>query len=265
MRRKKGRIVKPRRRFTEKQQAFIDAMEENPYNQAAAARKAGYKHPIAVGCQLMDMAEHPDVAREVERRLRAKRKDCGIDTRKAVEELSHIALFDPLDLVNEDGTPKDLREMPIEVRKAVRSFDFRTIHDKEGRVIERKVIVKECYGKLDAWNQIAKLLGLNRERPIVNINQTTVENVVVMTDVERLQALRAIYRAAQRRGAVGAEKLLAEVPGGGRAEDSNGEGDAARPVLGPAGAADEDGGDRSGRVADGSDEGGLEEGPGPLL
>lgn len=240
------------RRLTEMELAFISAMEADPSNQMEAARKAGYKQPRIKASQLM---AKPKIAEEVERRLRARRKDFGIDTQEAVKHLAEIAMFDPIALVNNDGSPKDLRDMPPEVRRAVKDIEFRPVHDKDGKVKRWQVRVTECYGKLSAWEQIAKLLGLNRERPVVNQfagDQNVQANVLVLTDEQRIQALRSIVSAAQRGGATrDARQRIAELGGNGLGPDSPRQGDAIGPVLGGARAADGGRGDAAGPVAEG--------------
>lgn len=244
------------RRLTEKQVRFITEVVEDPTDHTEAARRAGYKHPNVQSAQLMN---RPRVAAEIERRLRLKRKDCGIDSMVAIENLAEVAMFDPIELVNDDGSPRDLRELPEHVRRAVRKIEFRKEYGANGVLIRREVVATEVCGKLKAWEQIAKLLGLNREKAgNINVNigdqQTNNVSAVVMSDAEINTAAIAIIRAAQRGGGgsrLGIEQRLATV-GGGVADEASKEQSpgSSGSILDTPGDATSSGGDIPGPVAE---------------
>ena len=89
-------------------------------NETRAAQAAGYSHPAVTAAKLLNPNLYPHVAAAVEEGLAKKREECRIEARRVVMALLPIAEFDPLDLVNEDDSPKDLRDVPEHVRRAVK-------------------------------------------------------------------------------------------------------------------------------------------------
>jgi hypothetical protein len=66
--------------------------------------------------------------------------DGPIGPDRLLEEISHAAFFDPLELFNEDGTLKDLRDVPEGARRAIAQFKVAEFSDRESG---RKGVMKE--------------------------------------------------------------------------------------------------------------------------
>jgi hypothetical protein len=64
----------------------------------------------------------------------------AVSQERLLEEISHAAFFDPLELFNEDGTLKDLRDVPENARRAIAQFKVAEYSDRDSG---RKGVIKE--------------------------------------------------------------------------------------------------------------------------
>jgi hypothetical protein len=71
---------------------------------------------------------------------RKQTPDDAVSQERLLEEISHAAFFDPLDLFNEDGTLKDLRDVPEGARRAIAQFKVAEFSDRD---LGRKGVMKE--------------------------------------------------------------------------------------------------------------------------
>jgi hypothetical protein len=71
---------------------------------------------------------------------RKQTPDDAVSQERLLEEISHAAFFDPLDLFNEDGTLKDMRDVPEGARRAIAQFKVAEFSDRD---LGRKGVMKE--------------------------------------------------------------------------------------------------------------------------
>jgi hypothetical protein len=66
--------------------------------------------------------------------------DGAVSQERLLEEISHAAFFDPLELFNEDGTLRDLRDVPEGARRAIAQFKVAEFSDRDSG---RRGVMKE--------------------------------------------------------------------------------------------------------------------------
>jgi hypothetical protein len=140
---------------------------------------------------------YPHVAAAVGEGLARKREDCAIEARRIVEELSHIAFLDPLRLIDPGtGDLIDLRELPEDVRRAVKAVVVHVVRDAGGRAAGQRAVPGAMYDKLAALRQLAQLLGHLRDGPPAP-PVIAPGDAPVMTDAELSEALMKLFRTCR--------------------------------------------------------------------
>lgn len=133
---------------------------------------------------------------------------------RKVEEISEINLFDAL---NDDGTVKSRREMPVELQRAFKKFKVREVWEKDINGVETKtgrIVEFEVYDKLKS----IELLGRQED---AFVQKTKVEHDVGKNAAAVL--LGSLALAGQRVEALGmrevAPQLAAPTPTEGVTDD----------------------------------------------
>lgn len=146
-------------RLNPKQQAFALALAAGE-SQEAAALAAGYgaQHARKNAHALADKAEVQVVVAYL---AGAALKGAEDDLERLVREACHVALADPIGMVNADGTLKPLHEWPEPLRRALASFDLAelTMGKGEEKVAIGTLAKPRFWNKLDAIEKIAKIRG----------------------------------------------------------------------------------------------------------
>lgn len=162
-----------------KEQLFVDEYLECLNATLAARRVWGAKDSKQVGHKA---AHRPDVAAAIDAGLREQRERTKNDPDRIIRELMIIAYADPIDLLDLDGNPLPLHQLPAEIRRAIASIELEKVTDGEGtktRVVRYKLIPKtpnlELLGKrlkmfsdrleLDAGDSLAALIAQAFNRP----------------------------------------------------------------------------------------------------
>lgn len=59
-------------------------------------------------------------------------RKASFDAREILERTNEIAQVDPIDVFNDDGTVKDIKDIPADVRRAIKSIEVRETRDQNG-------------------------------------------------------------------------------------------------------------------------------------
>lgn len=121
-------------------------------NEAGVRPDVGYKY-----------RHSKDVASAIQKITDKAIMKYGFDGEEIVERVKEVVDFDPIDLVNPDGTYKEsLAEIPAEARRVIKKFKAKNLYDKiedingmKKTIIVGKLIEVEFYDKLKG----AELLG----------------------------------------------------------------------------------------------------------
>lgn len=107
-------------------------------NASKAAQRAGYKWPDKVGSQLL---KHPAVKAALAASIGEKMELAGLEVDRTLEEVRRLAFFDPIDLLEADGSVKQMKDIPEAVRSIIASFEIVELFEGTGEN-------KHCYGLL---------------------------------------------------------------------------------------------------------------------
>lgn len=165
---KKKPAGKTVRRITRKDR-FIQEVEKDPTISATqAAKNAGYsaKTAYSQGSRLLKSVE----VQEILRKFREEQQNrVQVSSDAVLRELARIAQSDISEAFNEDGSLRPLREIPIDVRRAISSSKIRKVRGtseecgEEGQAI---VQVEEIrfWDKNQALHTLAKHFKLLTDR-----------------------------------------------------------------------------------------------------
>jgi hypothetical protein len=135
-----------------------------------AAEVAGYSHPAETSVKLLDPERYPLVVAYIRKEQQAIAERSRIKGDRVLEELAHVALFNPQDLLGPDGSVMKLKEMPANVARAIASMKvtYGEEPDGEGGYTQVKHVDLKFWSKLGALQQIADILGLSSSNTTVN-------------------------------------------------------------------------------------------------
>lgn len=121
-----------------------------------AALRAGYS-PTSAQTEASQLLAIPDVQERVAELARARNEKLEVEARDVVLELVRMLTSDPALVCNEDGTVKNVHEIPIDVRRAIASFDVEELWAGRGEDRVQVGVLK----KVKFWNKdrAAELLG----------------------------------------------------------------------------------------------------------
>ena len=116
--------------------------------------------------------------------------DDALNAERLMEEISHAALFDPLELFSEDGTLKDLRDVPESARRAIAQFKVAEFSDRESG---RRGVMKEV--KLVSKGNALTLAGKHLKELAGPGTDCTRLDLGKLTDDELARLLELIEKA----------------------------------------------------------------------
>lgn len=123
----------------------------------------------AAGVAASQLLKKDRVRAEVDAVIKAHGERCRISADRVLKEIGRIAFVDPEELQDEDGNVRKLRDIPVDVRKAIAGVDVsrtKTYTDKEsGVTTEEQVLKYRLWDKNAALAKLCKHLGLDAEVP----------------------------------------------------------------------------------------------------
>lgn len=140
-------------KLNDKQKKYV-AEYLKDYNQRRAAEAAGYHPNYSV--RLMQM---PYVLKAISNQQRRNVQEHLVTRDELIRELRNMLLRDPADIFGEDGSISDIRDIPIELRRQLDSFEVEEKLNKAGRVVGRKIKAK-ISNRNQAIDMLMKHLGL---------------------------------------------------------------------------------------------------------
>jgi phage terminase small subunit len=156
------RSANPTRPLSERQERFI-AEYLLDFNQTQAAIRAGYslKSASVVGFHLL---RHPVIAARVQEHRDRVRKALDerieLTTERTIQTLADLAYFDPLNMVNSDGTPKNIQQMDRASRMAIQGFEVTSQWVGKGETRRKVVTTKvRLASRASAIDMAAKVAG----------------------------------------------------------------------------------------------------------
>ena len=128
-------------KLTNKQSAFIDEYMID-LNSTQAAIRAGYSKKTADRMGPENMCK-PVIQAELEKRLSARSERTTIDSDYVLSRLSEVDQMDVIDILNDDGTTKAIKEWPKIWRQFISGIDITEIFTGSGEDKSLSGLVKK--------------------------------------------------------------------------------------------------------------------------
>lgn len=117
--------------MTPKQKAFVREYLVD-LNATQAAIRSGYSQKTAHATGWENLRK-PEIEEALLAAHQARATRTEITQNRVLEEITHAAFLDPLDLFREDGTLKPLSEMPEASRRAIAGLEVEEIYSGTGK------------------------------------------------------------------------------------------------------------------------------------
>lgn len=159
--------TKKGRKLDFKQQRFCEEYIID-WNQTQAAIRVGYSPKSArqVSSRLMTNANIQDYISKCKNKIEEL---AGVSKLRAVKKLTQIAFADIAEAYNEDGSLKDLKDIPNDIRAAIEGIE--TINIGEGISMHKL----KAISKRGAIQDLAKMLGWNEPDKIEHSGDINIE------------------------------------------------------------------------------------------
>lgn len=146
------------------------------FNGAAAARRAGYSEKNS-DRQAYILLQDEKVQKRIQKLASKASERNELEVDALIQELMLVAFQDIGEMVEDDGDPLPISELPDKARKAISGIRKRTY--KEGHSVEIRT-----YDKLDAIEKLMRYLGAyeadNRQKSELEIRQKSTEELKIM-------------------------------------------------------------------------------------
>jgi phage terminase small subunit len=154
----------PRPALTDQQQRFVQAYLRDS-NGTAAAKAAGYS-PKTSGSQANRLLKNANIRKAIGLAQEQRAEDVAIEARDILLELRRVALCDIGEAFDADGKLKPLRDIPIDVRKAMSAIKSEELFEGRGGERQRIGDVREVkfWNKVEALSLLGKHLKMFSER-----------------------------------------------------------------------------------------------------
>lgn len=123
--------------LNDRQTRFIEEYLKDA-NASQAAYRAGYsqKNPNQQATKLM---RNPAIKAEISRRMKARSERVQVDADYVLKRLTEIDQLDVLDIVDDSGNMRPLREWPKEWRQSITGIDIQEIMSGDVETVVRKI------------------------------------------------------------------------------------------------------------------------------
>jgi phage terminase small subunit len=131
-----------------------------------AARDAGIADPARSGKVLR---LRPDIHNCIEKLTVKSVMRFGFDASEVIEKFKEVAFFDPIELLNADGSYKKLQHMTPEARRAIKKFKAKNLFAKDPNgmdVLVGELIEVELHDKTRAGELLGREVDLFKEKKI---------------------------------------------------------------------------------------------------
>lgn len=169
--------------LTDKQILFAETYVNNNCNGRSAAMAAGVPENSASSkaCQWLDGEKYPAVQQYIESLFEKRRNVQEVKGERIIQELARIAFFSQKRLIDRNGVPIPLKDLPEDVAAAISEIhvSYREDIDGDGNFHTVKSVRVKTHDKLTALNQLTKMLGLDQGNALTILNQTNINNILV--------------------------------------------------------------------------------------
>lgn len=140
-------------KLTAQQQMFIEAFfADRKMNAAAAAKVAGFSSKSAPS----KLLANPTIKAIIQKRMQEIFWEHAATRERIIRELMTISFANPQDLLNPDGTPKKLHELPQEVARSITNFKVQ--YGDDGKTVTG--FTAAFHPKLQAVELLMRHLGM---------------------------------------------------------------------------------------------------------
>jgi len=146
--------------FTRKVFKFCIEYIKDP-NGKQAAIKAGFS-PKAAAVQASKLMKNPKVRKFIESHMHKAEKHAEITVSQIIQEIGRLAFTDIGGLFDDDNNLKNVKDWPIELRRAVSSVEIDALFDGQGQDREQIGETK----KVKLWDKTKALEMLGRWRKL---------------------------------------------------------------------------------------------------
>lgn len=153
-------------------QLYLEPGQKGYFNATQAAIGAGYSEKTAgqIGERLLKKVEIQKVIGKAQSKTAEKSE---ITRERWLREMACIAFLDPLDIFEDDGSVKLVKNIPENARRALGSFDVSEIFDAaEGDQKSAIGLLKKIkfHSKPEALRDMGKALGFLKDGGEINVN-----------------------------------------------------------------------------------------------
>jgi len=155
-------------KLTSKQKRFVSEYTTNNQNATQAAIRAGYSEKTAYS-QGQRLLKNVEIQNEIKKCMVEiqQRNDISVD--RLLQEEQILAFFDVSRILNADGVPIPLTDLPEDVSRGIASLDINERTDREGnKTITYKY---RFWDKGRALERLSKYLGLYSNPIMVNFDE----------------------------------------------------------------------------------------------
>ena len=133
-------------------------------NATQAAIRAGYSEKTANRIASENLSK-PDIQNRISKLTADATERNNITVDRVLQEFAAIAFLDPIDLFNEDGSMKQLAEMPESARRAIGGIEIKEYFEGRGDDVQRINLTKiKIIDKRAALGDLGKYLGMFIDR-----------------------------------------------------------------------------------------------------
>lgn len=169
------------------QKHFCAEYMSNGYNVKQAALAVGYA--ATTGANLM---KTESVQKEITRRKDRIFRRYDITENRIIQEVANIAFLDILDIFKDDGTMKNLEDIPEHARRTIAGIDNEQITERDGNTTHVVGVLKKLKlsDKRSALEMLAKYKGLLIEKRHVTVEGEVTHKVEASDLKERIERLQ---------------------------------------------------------------------------
>lgn len=164
--------------LTPKQKMFVSAYLANGMNATQAAITAGYSKKTAKsqGARLLTNVDIADALSGKSEKALAK-IDFSVD--RTLEFVARMAFFDPKDLFEDDGSLKQMKDIPEEVRTVLAGLEVTEIFEGDGEQKHAMGLLKKVKlsDRLNALDKLMRYHSLFRDK-VEHTGKFTLESLV---------------------------------------------------------------------------------------
>jgi len=171
-------------------------------NGKQAAIRAGYT-PRSAEVTASRLLSNAKVRAELDSAIAARNAKVELRAEDVIRELQRVGMSDPLDVVNDEGGIKPLRDMPVAARRAIASIEVEDVWDgdkESGRFPCGKVTKLKFWPKVTALEQLCKHLNLYAPPEPQTVRLQVVNNEPTDADIDELYRLSKELGVAVGRG-----------------------------------------------------------------